>query len=268
MHCGVLIIGGGAAGLMCAAVAGRRGRRVLVVEHASRVGKKILLSGGGRCDFTNLGTAPDSYLSQNPHFCKSALARYTPWDFVALVERHGSRYHETELDQLFCSVTKIVAMLLDECSTAGADIRVGCAVRGVARDDGQYIVQTAHGVVTAASLVVVTGGLSIPCMGATGFGYALARRFGHTVLPTRAGLVSLTLGGTRLDHYADLSGVSLPAASMCDGQRFEGGLLFTHRGLSGPSILQISSYWQPGAELWLNLLPDRDVVAWLLDQQR
>jgi len=269
MHYDVLIIGGGAAGLMCAAVAGQRGRRVLLVEHANRVGKKILMSGGGRCNFTNLGTAPDNFLSQNPHFCKSALARYTPWDFIALVERHGIGYHEKELGQLFCdeSSRQIVTMLLDECAAAGVDMRVDCAVQDVAWDEGQYTVQTAHGAVTATSLVVATGGLSIPRMGATGFGYALARQFGHAVLPTRAGLVPLTLSGTHLDHYADLSGVSLPIESVCDGQRFRGGLLFTHRGLSGPSILQISSYWQPGSELRLDLLPDQDVASWLLEQQ-
>ena len=269
-HYDAIILGAGGAGLMCAAVAGQRGRRVLVVEHASRVGKKILMSGGGRCNFTNLGATPHNFLSHNPHFCKSALARYTPWDFVGLVERHGIRYHEKEPGQLFCdeSSRQIVTMLLDECAAAGVDIRVDCAMLGVARDDGQYTVQTARGSVTATSLVVATGGLSIPRMGATGFGYALARQFGHSVFPTRAGLVPLTLSGTHLDHYADLAGVSLPVESMCDGQRFKGGLLFTHRGLSGPSILQISSYWQPGAELRLNLLPDQDVAAWLLDQQR
>ena len=270
MHYDVLIIGGGAAGLMCAAVAGQRGRRVLVLEHANRVGKKILMSGGGRCNFTNLGAAPGNFLSQNPHFCKSALARYTPWDFVALVERHGIRYHEKELGQLFCdeSSRQIVTLLLDECAAAGVQIRVDCAVLGVARDDGRYAVQTAQGAVTATSLVVATGGLSMPRMGATGFGYALARQFGHGVLPTRAGLVPLTLSGTHLDHYADLAGVSLPVESRCGGQRFKGGLLFTHRGLSGPSILQISSYWQAGADLRLDLLPDQDMAAWLLDQQR
>ncbi len=270
MHYDVLIIGGGAAGLMCAATAAQRGRRVRVVEHASRVGKKILMSGGGRCNFTNLGTTPDNFLSQNPHFCKSALARYTPWDFIALVERHGIRYHEKELGQLFCdeSSKQIVAMLLDECAAAGVDVRVDCAVQGVARDGDGYVVQTTLGTVTATSLVVATGGLSIPRMGATGFGYALARQFGHSVLPTRAGLVPLTLSGTHLDHYADLAGVSLPVESVCSGQAFRGGLLFTHRGLSGPSILQISSYWQPGEPLALDLLPDLDVAALLLGQQR
>lgn len=269
-HCDVLVIGGGAAGLMCAAVAGQRGRRVRVVEHASRVGKKILMSGGGRCNFTNLGTTPGHFLSQNPHFCKSALARYTPWDFVALVERHGIRYHEKEPGQLFCdeSSKQIVALLLAECAAGKVDIRTDCAVAGVAREAGGYVVHTAQGTLTADALVVATGGLSIPRMGATGFGYALARQFGHAIVPTRAGLVPLTLSGTHLDDWADLAGVSLPVEARCAGRRFKGGLLVTHRGLSGPAILQISSYWQPGADLRVNLLPDLDPAGWLLDQQR
>lgn len=269
-RCDVVVIGGGAAGLMCAAVAGQRGRRVRVVEHANRVGKKILMSGGGRCNFTNLGTTPGHFLSQNPHFCKSALARYTPWDFVALVERHGIRYHEKEPGQLFCdeSSKQIVSLLLAECAAGKVDIRTECAVAGVAREEGGYVVHTAQGTLTADALVVATGGLSIPRMGATGFGYALARQFGHAVVPTRAGLVPLTLSGTHLDDWADLAGVSLPVEARCAGQRFKGGLLVTHRGLSGPAILQISSYWQPGADLRVNLLPGRDPAAWLLDQQR
>lgn len=270
LHCDVLVIGGGAAGLMCAAIAGQRGRHVVLLEHAKRVGKKILMSGGGRCNFTNLGTTPQQFLSQNPHFCKSALARFTPWDFVALVERHGIRYHEKEPGQLFCdeSSKQIVALLLAECAAGGVDIRTDCAVAGVAREEGGYAVHTAQGRFTASALVVATGGLSIPRMGATGFGYALARQFGHTVLPTRAGLVPFTFSGTHLDQLADLAGVSLAVEARCAGQRFKGGLLITHRGLSGPAMLQISSYWQPGADLRLNLLPDRDVAEWLLDQQR
>lgn len=270
VHSDVLVIGGGAAGLMCAAVAGQRGRRVRVLEHANRVGKKILMSGGGRCNFTNLGTTPDNFLSQNPHFCKSALARYTPWDFLALVERHGIRYHEKAPGQLFCdeSSKQIVSLLLAECAAGNVDIRTGCAVAGVATQDGGYVVRTAQGTVTADSLVVATGGLSIPRMGATGYGYGLARQFGHAVVPTRAALVPLTLSGIHLDEWADLAGVSLPVEARCGGQRFKGGLLATHRGLSGPAILQISSYWQPGAELRLNLLPDLDPAEWLLDQQR
>ena len=270
VHSDVLVIGGGAAGLMCAAVAGQRGRRVRVLEHANRVGKKILMSGGGRCNFTNLGTTPDNFLSQNPHFCKSALARYTPWDFLALVERHGIRYHEKAPGQLFCdeSSKQIVSLLLAECAAGNVDIRTGCAVAGVATQDGGYVVRTAQGTVTADSLVVATGGLSIPRMGATGYGYGLARQFGHAVVPTRAALVPLTLSGIHLDEWADLAGVSLPVEARCGGQRFKGGLLATHRGLSGPAILQISSYWQPGAELRLNLLPDLDPAEWLLDQPR
>jgi hypothetical protein len=269
-HTDVLVIGGGAAGLMCAAIAGQRGRRVRVLEHANRVGKKILMSGGGRCNFTNLGTTPGNFLSQNPHFCKSALARYTPWDFVALVERHGIAYHEKELGQLFCaeSSKQIVALLLAECAAGKVDIRTDCAVAGVAREAGGYAVHTAQGRFTAQSLVVATGGLSIPRMGATGFGYALARQFGHAIVPTRAGLVPLTFSGTHLDDWAGLAGVSLPVEARCGGQGFKGGLLATHRGLSGPAILQISSYWQPGAALSIDLLPELDVAVWLLDQQR
>lgn len=270
MRYDAVIIGGGAAGLMCAAIAGQRGRRVLVVEHASRVGKKILMSGGGRCNFTNLGTTPGHFLSQNPHFCKSALARFTPWDFVALVERHGIRYHEKEPGQLFCdeSSKQIVALLLAECAAGHVDIRTDCAVAGVERAADGYRVQTAQGAVQAGSLVVATGGLSIPRMGATGFGYALARQFGHAVVPTRAGLVPLTFSGTHQDDWVDLAGVSLPVEARCAGQGFRGGLLVTHRGLSGPAILQISSYWRPSAALTLDLLPGVDVAGWLLDQQR
>lgn len=270
MRYDVVVIGGGAAGLMCAAVAGARGRRVLVVEHANRVGKKILMSGGGRCNFTNLHTTPANFISANPHFCKSALARYTPRDFIALVERHGIAYHEKELGQLFCdeSSKQIVRLLLDECAAAGVRIEVNCAVRSVRREGEDFIVDTALGAISAAALVVATGGLSIPSMGATGFGYQLARQFGHTVLPTRAALVPLTLSGTHLEHYQDLSGVALPAESRSGRQRFRAGLLFTHRGISGPCTLQISSYWQPGAELTYNLLPDREALPLLQALQR
>jgi len=269
-HVPVVIIGGGAAGLMCAIEAGRRGRRVLVIEHANRVGKKILMSGGGRCNFTNLHIEPDCYISANPHFCKSALARYTQWDFIALVERHRIAYHEKELGQLFCddSSKQIVRMLLDECAEADVRIEVDCAVENVARAGERFALTTSLGTVTADALVVASGGLSIPKMGATGFGYALARQFGHTLQPTRAGLVPLTLSGKHLDDYADLSGVALPVDSSYDGQRFRGGMLITHRGLSGPAILQISSYWQPGDDLRLDLLPDLDAFEYLEAQQR
>ncbi|RZZ86849.1 NAD(P)/FAD-dependent oxidoreductase [Pseudoxanthomonas winnipegensis] len=266
----VLIIGGGAAGLMCAATAGARGRSVLVIEHANRVGKKILMSGGGRCNFTNTGTSPANYLSDNPHFCRSALARYTPRDFIALVEKYRIAYHEKELGQLFCddSSKQIVAMLVAECEAAGVRIATGCTVeRVVAREDGGYAVHTAHGVFAAPSLVVASGGLSIPAMGASGFGYALARQFGHTVLPTRAGLVPLTLSGRPQEQLADLAGVALPVRAAAGKVAFDNAMLITHRGISGPAILQISSYWQPGQPLHLDLLPGQDALA-VLQAQR
>ena len=264
-----LIIGGGAAGLMCAITAGQRGRRVLVIEHANRVGKKILMSGGGRCNFTNTGTAPDNFLSANPHFCKSALARYTPADFIAMVERHGIAYHEKELGQLFCdeSSKQIVRMLLDECAAAGVRIDTSCSVERVQQVDGGFRLDTTLGVFDAPSLVIASGGLSIPSMGASGFGYAIAQQFGLSVLPTRAGLVPLTLSGKHQERLQDLSGVALPVEARCNGKSFRGAMLITHRGISGPAILQISSYWQPGDDLRIDLLPDRDALAWLYDQR-
>lgn len=267
----VLVIGGGAAGLMCALTAGRRGRRVRVVEHANRCGKKILMSGGGRCNFTNTGTTPANFISANPHFCKSALARFRPEHFIALVEAHGIGYHEKELGQLFCdeSSKQIVAMLLAECAEAGVRIDTGCAVEDVAAlPGGGFRLRTAQGERRAASLVVATGGLSIPKMGATGFGYELARAFGHAVLPTRAGLVPLTLSGKHLEHYADLAGVSFHVSARCGKARFDNAMLVTHRGLSGPAILQVSSYWEPGRELQLDLLPEHEIADWLLERQR
>jgi predicted Rossmann fold flavoprotein len=265
----VLVIGGGAAGLMCAIAAGRHGRRVLVIEHASRVGKKILMSGGGRCNFTNLGTAPANFLSANPHFCKSALARYTPAAFIAMVEQHGIAYHEKELGQLFCDVSskQIVRMLLDECAAAGVRIETNCAVTRVRHGDANFHLDTIIGTFTAPALVVATGGLSIPSMGASAFGYELARQFGHRVLPTRAGLVPLTLSGKHQERLADLAGVALPVEARCNGASFRNFMLITHRGISGPAILQISSYWNPGDDLRLDLLPDDDALAWLEAQQ-
>ncbi|WP_350017215.1 NAD(P)/FAD-dependent oxidoreductase [Rhodanobacter sp. IGA1.0] len=255
---------------MCAIAAGQRGRRVLVVDHANKVGKKILMSGGGRCNFTNMGTTPANYLSANPHFAKSALARYTPWDFIALVEKHRIAYHEKELGQLFCddSSKQIVRMLLDECAAAGVTVEASCGVQRVRRTPEGFSVHTARGEVHAESLVVASGGLSIPSMGASGFGYELARQFGHQVLPVRAGLVPLTLSGKHQEHYQDLAGVALPVVESRVGrQSFRAGLLFTHRGISGPAILQISSYWQPGDDLRIDLLPDNDVGAHLVEQR-
>lgn len=274
MNADVLILGGGAAGLFCAFQAGLRGKSVVVIEHANKVGKKILMSGGGRCNFTNLGTTPSNFLSANPHFCKSALARYTPWDFVALVQKHGIAYHEKELGQLFCDESSklIVRLLLAECEAAGVQIELDCSITAVdatatATVRG-YAVHTARGTFKAPRLVVATGGLSIPSMGATGFGYTLAKQFGHTVLPTRAGLVPLTLSGKPLEQWADLSGVALPVAASAGKMEFRNQLLVTHRGLSGPAILQISNYWQPGEALALDLMPEQDAADWLTQQQQ
>ncbi len=266
----VVIIGAGAAGLMCAIAAGERGRRVLLVDHANKAGKKILMSGGGRCNFTNLGVTPDHYLSANPHFSKSALARYTPGDFIALVEEHRIAYHEKELGQLFCddSSKQIVRMLLDECAAAGVTVETRCGVQAVRKTPQGFSLTTTRGEVNAESLVVASGGLSIPSMGASGLGYELARQFGHNVLATRPGLVPLTLSGKHQEHYRDLAGVALPVVQASVGkQSFRAALLFTHRGISGPSVLQISSYWQPGDDLRIDLLPDQDAAIWLTQQR-
>ena len=267
----VAVIGGGAAGLMCAQVAAKRGLRVLVLERANRVGKKILMSGGGRCNFTNTGTGPENFLSANPHFCKSALARYTPWQFLEMVERHGIAWHEKELGQLFCDVSSklIVKMLLDECAAGGVRIETGCDITAVeVADDGRFCIDSRLGRTRAAKLVVASGGLSIPSMGASGFGYELARQFGHAVLPTRAGLVPLTLSGRHQERLEGLSGVSLPVEASCNGASFRNAMLVTHRGISGPAILQVSSYWQPGDDLRLDLLPGEDAGELLRRWQR
>jgi predicted Rossmann fold flavoprotein len=267
----VIVIGGGAAGLMCALEAGKRQRRVLVLEHANKVGKKILISGGGRCNFTNLHAAPEVYISQNRHFPISALRQYTQSDFVALVERHGIRYHEKKLGQLFCdgSATEIVAMLLRECAGGGVAIRVSCDVTDVRHEnDARFSVDTSQGAVTADSLVVATGGLSIPKMGATGFAYALARKFGLGVTETRAGLVPFTFRPPALDFFNSLSGVSADSSVACNGARFRENILFTHRGLSGPAVLQASSFWREGCAVEIDLLPEvMDPAAFLEDQK-
>jgi predicted Rossmann fold flavoprotein len=266
----VVIVGGGAAGLMCAIEAGKRGRRVLVIERSDQVGKKILISGGGRCNFTNLHVSPDNFLSANPHFCKSALARYSPEDFIRMVEHHGIAYHEKELGQLFCDLSAklVVEMLVDECRQAGVRIEVDCVVSEVERTGDGFALETSRGLVDTDALVVASGGLSIPKMGATGFGYELAKRFDHSFVPTRATLVPLTLSDDDLLRYRDLSGIGLPVEVGSNGHRFAGPMLFTHRGISGPAILQISSYWQSGEKLQVNLLPGRDVFESLADRQR
>ncbi|ADJ27122.1 NAD(P)/FAD-dependent oxidoreductase [Nitrosococcus watsonii] len=266
----VVIIGGGAAGLMCAIEAGKRRRRVLLIEHSNRVGKKILMSGGGRCNFTNLHVMPDNFLSANPHFFKSALARYSPWDFIAMVERHGIAYHEKESGQLFCDQSSklIVNMLVAECRQAGVRIEVGCKITTVEHTSPGFTLKTSLGAVQASALVVASGGLSIPKMGASGFGYELAKQFGHRILVTRPALVPLTFTEEDLEQYRDLSGIGLLVGVRCSNQYFVGGMLLTHRGISGPAILQISSYWQLSDELEINLLPGADVLAWLTERQR
>ncbi|WP_425478418.1 NAD(P)/FAD-dependent oxidoreductase [Luteimonas yindakuii] len=246
--------------------AGARGLRVLVLEGSNRVGKKILMSGGGRCNFTNTGTGPDNYLSANPHFVKSALARYTPWHFLELVERHRIAWHEKELGQLFCddSSKLVVRMLLDECAQAGVRVETQAAIGTVGvGDDGRFELDCRLGRVQATRLVVASGGLSIPSLGASGFGYRLAEQYGHAVLPTRAGLVPLTLSGKHQERMDGLAGVAFPVEARCNGQAFRNAMLVTHRGVSGPAILQISSYWQPGDELRIDLLPGHDVDALL-----
>ena len=265
-----LVLGGGAAGLQCAITAGQRGRRVVVLDHANKVGKKILMSGGGRCNFTNTQVSAANYLSANPHFCKSALARYPPSEFIARVEAHGIAYHEKERGQLFCddSSKQILRMLLDECAAAGVRIETDCTIAEVSRTPDGFSLRSTHGAFEARALVVATGGLSIPKMGATGYGYALARQFGHRVLPTRAGLVPLTLSGRPLEDWSGLAGVAVPATAAANDQAFTSAVLFTHRGLSGPAILQISSYWQAGDALHLDLFPETDIAAWLGEQQR
>ncbi|MQM38408.1 hypothetical protein KBTX_02418 [wastewater metagenome] len=261
-HWDVVIIGAGAAGLMCAIEAGRRGRRVLVLDHANRVGKKILMSGGGRCNFTNMYSGPEHFLSANPHFMKSALSRFTPWDFIALVERHGVAYHEKKLGQLFCdrSSKDIVALLLEECDAADVTVRTKAPVHDI-RTGEPHALDTAVGAVTCASLVIATGGYSIPKMGATGFGIDFARSLGIAVQPTRAALVPVILDARTRERLGDLAGVSLDTETAAGGATFRENILFTHRGLSGPSVLQASSYWQPGGPLEIDLFPGLDLAA-------
>jgi predicted Rossmann fold flavoprotein len=265
----VVIVGAGAAGLMCAMTAGNRGRRVLLLERNDQAGAKILISGGGRCNFTNLEIAPERFLSANPHFCKSALSRYTQHDFIALVERHRIRYHEKTLGQLFCdgSAREILAMLLAECAAARVDLRPGHSVTEITHAD-RFRIETSKGSFTARALVLATGGLSIPKMGATGFAYDLARRFDLAVIEPRPGLVPLKLAGETLELCRTLAGVSVDAIASCGRESFRENILFTHRGLSGPAILQISSYWREGDTLSLNLAPSLDIEDFLADRKR
>ncbi len=259
----VIVIGGGAAGLMCAFTAGRRGRRVALLEHQEQVGKKIAISGGGRCNFTNIHATPDNYLSSNPDFCKSALAGYTPWDFIALVEKHGIAYHEKKLGQQFCddSSRQIIEMLLTECSIAGVDVLCGCRVREV-RKTGRFVLETNRGRLECDSLVIATGGLSFTKLGASDFGYRIAKQFGLRIAETRPGLVPLTFTNEN-KHLHELSGVSLPVAVEYRGTKFEEAMLFTHRGVSGPAVLQISSYWRERETLHFDLLPALPGEGWI-----
>ncbi len=265
----VLIIGAGAAGLMCAFRAGQRGRSVLVLDHANKVGKKILMSGGGRCNFTNLYCEPDNFLSNNKNFCKSALSRYTSYDFIELVRSHDIPYHEKTLGQLFCDNKSkdILEMLLNECNQAGVKVRTHCSVEQINPLGSGYEIKTSLGTTTCESLVIATGGLSIPKMGATGFAYQVAKQFDLEVLPTRAGLVPFTLNQPILNILSQLSGSSIEVVVTCNAMSFHENLLFTHRGLSGPAMLQISSYWNQGDELTINLLPKIDLYEYLKDRK-
>ena len=270
----VVVIGAGAAGLMCAIVAGQRGRSVVMLERAERIGNKILISGGGRCNFTNIHAGPENYLSSNPDFCKSALARYRPDDFIAMVERHGIAYHEKKLGQLFCdhSSRDIVEMLRKECADAGVEIKTGIEVIKVKRAESAegFIIETSRGPFETRRVVIATGGLSLPKLGATDFAYGIARQFGINVLPVRAGLVPFTFGGEALDFCRALSGVSAACSAQVEDKagknrsvEFAENFLFTHRGLSGPAMLQVSSYWQAPAQLRINLFPESSARAWL-----
>jgi len=264
----VIIIGAGGAGLMCAGVAGQRGRKVLVVDHADKAGKKILISGGGRCNFTNIDATADRYISANPHFAKSALGRYTAQDFIALVERYGIAYHEKTLGQLFCddSAQQILDMLLAECDKGDVTLALGTPIDGVKGENGQYLVRYGNKRAAAPSLVVATGGPSIPKMGATGFAYDLARQFGLRVVEPRPALVPLTLGGDEVLFRA-LSGISADVEAEAGGRTFHEAALFTHKGLSGPAILQISSYWRHGEPVAINFFPEQ-APGWLCEAKR
>jgi predicted Rossmann fold flavoprotein len=265
----VIIIGAGAAGLMCAIEAGKRQRRVLVLDHANKVGKKILMSGGGRCNFTNLEILPERYLSHNPHFCLSALKRYTQWDFIKLVNEYAIPHHTKTLGQLFCDhkASDIVNMLLAECDKYNVEIKLNSEIREVKKINNGFEIKIKDSNFSCSSLVIATGGLSIPTMGASPFGYKIAEQFAIKVWPTRAGLVALTLQDVDKQKYAALSGIAIDSIVSVNQQTFRENILFTHRGLSGPAILQISSYWQPGEALTINLLPELDLLA-ILKQKK
>lgn len=265
-HKDVIIIGAGAAGLMCALTAGYRGRDVLLLDNAKQMGRKILISGGGRCNFTNQNIETNAFLCGNRHFCKSALARFSQWDFIAMVERHGIEYHEKTLGQLFCneSAKEIVDMLKTECEWAGVNIQLRTEIVSITANDAGYLLQTSAGDYQCQSLVIATGGLSMPKLGATPFGYKVAEQFGLAVKSTSAALVPFTLHQADKDKFEQLAGIALPVIATAEcGQSFKEAMLFTHRGLSGPAVLQISSYWRAGQKVSFNLLPETDFIAWL-----
>ncbi|MFF0978448.1 NAD(P)/FAD-dependent oxidoreductase [Proteus mirabilis] len=266
-----VIIGAGAAGLFCASLAGQAGLSVLVLDNGKKAGRKILMSGGGRCNFTNMYIEPSAYLSNNPHFCKSALARYTQWDFIELVQKHHIAYHEKTLGQLFCddSAQQIVDLLLAECHEGKVSIRLRSEVTQIEKTAEGFTLLVGEKTITASSVVIASGGLSMPGLGATPFGYKIAQQFGLNVLPTRAGLVPFTLHKPQLEQLSPLSGVAIPAIVTAEnGTQFKENILFTHRGLSGPAILQISSYWHPGENVSINLLPDTDLEGYLQEKRQ
>lgn len=266
----VIVIGAGAAGLFCAAEAGKRGRNVLVLDHAKKVGRKILMSGGGRCNFTNMYASPENFLSDNPHYCKSALSRYTQWDFVSLVEQYGIKYHEKTLGQWFCddSAKQIVDLLLSECDKASVKVQTRTEILRIEKTGVGFKLTTTQGDYECESLVVATGGLSMPKLGASPFGYQIAEQFGLSIKPTRAALVPFTLHDKDKDVLADLSGISVNASASCNHTTFNENILFTHRGLSGPAVLQISSFWEPGQKVDFDLYPNGELLNELKQKQQ
>lgn len=266
MQFDVVIIGAGAAGMMCAIQAGQRGRKVVLLDHSAKIGKKIFISGGGRCNFTNINTKPESFVSQNPHFCKSALSRYTPDDFIRLVKKHRIAFHEKKLGQLFCdgSAQNIIDMLVSECKDAGVRFQLECKVENIKKEDA-FVITTNKGTFTAESLVIATGGLSIPQIGATGFGYEVARQFGLKIVETRPALDGFNFADEDIREMTELTGVSIDTIVSADGTSFRENILFTHKGLSGPASLQASLYWNPGKFISINVLPTESAEEWLLE---
>jgi len=280
-HFDVVVIGAGGAGMFCAAKAGQRGRSVLVLDHAKKLGAKILISGGGRCNFTNLGATPNNYVSNNPHFCKSAFARFSPWDFIELINKHGIAYHEKKLGQQFCdgSAQQIVDLLKSECEEAGVRIQLDCQIRKVSKIEdallndeadaaARFHLDTSQGHFTTESLVVATGGLSIPKIGATGFGYTIAKQFGLKLIPTRAALDGFTLSNEDAKNFGDLAGLAVDTITTVNELSFRENILFTHAGLSGPATLQASLHWKEGDEVHFNLSPEIDALEWFLSKKK